>query len=99
MNCQPGDFAIVVGAVWGAPPGTIVKVNLCAKEHSMRTGIPTWDVESRDGNFFVAEDHKLCRLTGAFDRPYGFHDELFAPHWIYTDGGKPRMPEPKWGLK
>jgi hypothetical protein len=90
MNCKPGDFAIVVGAVWGAPAGTIVKVNLSARRESGITGIPTWDVEAPRGRFFCAEDHKLCRLTGAFEVARDCRDELFDPHWIYSDGGMPR---------
>lgn len=92
MNCMPGDFAIVVRPINSARIGMIVKVNLCALEESLKTGTPTWDVQASGGRFFYAADESLCRLTGAFEAPIGFRDELFDEFWIFSDGGPPRLP-------
>lgn len=87
MNCKRGDYAFVIRNNGPIRPGTVVKVNSWAIVH----GVGQWDVETSNGAFFYIHDDDLCAMPTEEITP-GWRCELFDPHWIYSDGGRPRGP-------
>lgn len=87
MNCKQGDYAFVIREIPQVKVGTVVRVNSWA----VVEGRGQWDVEAPRGLFFYAHDDDLYAMKGD-EIPTGCRSELFDPHWIYSDGGKPRGP-------